>query len=75
MNSPLRHHQIRVDVLEAFQLRCWARSILWQSGEYENLHEAVDPLWACAVASGLRNKISVDEVQRLMADAFHRVRS
>jgi hypothetical protein len=75
MNSPLRHQQIRVDPLAVFTLRCWARAELWAAGEYGDLPEAADPLWADAVASGLIKKIGVDCVQRLMAAEFHRVRS
>jgi hypothetical protein len=74
MNAPFRPQQIRLDPIAVFEIRAWARAVLWQSGEYETLQETVDPRWASAVVSGLTNKIGVDEVQRLMAHAFHRVR-
>jgi hypothetical protein len=39
-----------------------------------DLHEAVDVLQADAVASGLVHEIGQDEVQRIIASAFHRER-
>lgn len=46
---------------------------MWQVGELD-LHEAVDELQAAAVVSGLVAKLGQDEVQRLMAEAFRKVR-
>lgn len=53
--------------------RAEARATLWQVGELD-LHEAVDELQAAAVVSGLVAKLGQDEVQRLMAEAFRKVR-
>jgi hypothetical protein len=74
MNAPFfRPQQIHLDSLEVFQLRCWARAALWQASEF-SLAEAVDTLQDFAVDSGLTGRIGVDEVQRLMANAFAKVR-
>jgi hypothetical protein len=74
MNAPL-HHLVaaaRVDLLVAFELRCWARAYLWKCCEFD-LHEAVDKLQTDAVRDGLDDEIGQDEVQRVMAGAFHRM--
>jgi hypothetical protein len=60
---------------KVFELRVWARSVLWQACEYENLHEAVDPLQADAIASGLVARLGQDQVQSILRDAFAKVRS
>jgi hypothetical protein len=75
MTAPLRHPvaAARVDPLKAFQLRCWVRAYLWSVCEFE-VHEAVDILQYAAVKSGLVEAIGQDAVQRIMYDAFHRVR-
>lgn len=60
---------------EKFQLRCDARALLWQLGEFgdgpEALHIAVDGCLPIAHFLGLRD---TDEVQLIMARAFSRVR-
>jgi hypothetical protein len=63
----------RPDPLAVFTARCEARALLWRCLEFD-LHEAVDALQAAAIASGLVAEIGQDEVQRLMATAFHAVR-
>jgi hypothetical protein len=63
----------RPDPVAVFTLRAWARAYLYAACEYD-LHEAVDPLWADAVASGLTEQIGIDGVQRILANEFHRVR-
>jgi hypothetical protein len=73
MNVPVRHSEIRLDALEVFELRCWARAYLWAACELD-LHEAVDVLQTDAVKSGLVDEIGQDAVQRVLADAFHRLR-
>jgi hypothetical protein len=73
MNAPLRPQEIRVDPLEVFELRCWARAELYAACEFE-LVEAVDILQTDAVASGLVAKLGQDKVQLILRDAFHRVR-
>jgi hypothetical protein len=50
-------------------LRAWARAFLFAAGEYE-LAEAVDPLQAFAVASGLVAQIGADAVQQIIAQQF-----
>jgi hypothetical protein len=75
MTAPL-HHPVaaaRVDLLVAFEARCWARAYLWAAGEFD-LYEAVDKLQHDAVRDGLVDAIGQDEVQRIMATAFHRYR-
>jgi hypothetical protein len=59
--------------LVIFKARAEARAILWQCGEFSSLPEAVDPLQDYALASGLVGTIGQDEVQRILADAFHAV--
>jgi hypothetical protein len=78
MTAPLRHpvtaaRAVRVDALKAFELRCWARATLWAAGEFD-LHQAVDVLQRAAERDGLVEQLGQDAVQRLMRDAFHRVR-
>jgi hypothetical protein len=63
----------RIDPALAFKARCEARALLYHAGEID-LQDAVDELQASAVASGLVREIGQDEVQRIMAAAFHRVR-
>jgi hypothetical protein len=66
--------QVRLaDPVEAFTALCQARAMLFARGELE-LHEAVDALQAAAVRAGLVEQLGQDEVQRLMAEAFGRVR-
>jgi hypothetical protein len=75
MTAPL-HHPVaaaRVDLLTAFKARCEARALLWKVGALD-LFEAVDKLQADAERDGLIDKIGQDEVQRIMATAFHRYR-
>jgi hypothetical protein len=62
------------DPLAAFELRCWARARLWQAGEINDLHDAVDVLQECAVAWGLVESIGQDRVQEIIAAAFDAVR-
>jgi hypothetical protein len=62
------------DPLAAFELRCWARARLWQAGEINDLHDAVDVLQECAVAWGLVASVAQDAVQSIMARAFDAVR-
>jgi hypothetical protein len=70
MNVPLRHTQIRLDPLLAFELRAWARAELYAACVYD-LHEAVDVLQADAVSTGLIDQLGQDRVQHIIADAFH----
>jgi hypothetical protein len=62
------------DPLEAFELRCWARARLWQAGEIDCLHDAVDVLQESAVAWGLVESIGQDRAQAIMSAAFAAVR-
>ena len=55
-------------------LRAWARATLWAACEFD-LHDAVDVLQHDAERDGLIETIGQDAVQRIMRDAFHRVRS
>ena len=73
MTAPL-HHPVaaaRVDVLAAFELRCWARAYLWKCCEFD-LHEAVDRLQVDAERDGLVARLGQDRVQAFMAAAFAR---
>jgi hypothetical protein len=58
-----------IDPVKAFRLRCEARALLWNVGEFD-LHKAVDGLQADAEASGLVEHIGQDQVQQIMSDAF-----
>jgi hypothetical protein len=62
-----------VDPVVAFTARCEARALLWKVGALD-LFEAVDKVQADAERDGLIDAIGQDEVQRIMADAFHRYR-
>ena len=59
----------RVDPLDVFIERTWARAYLWHVSEYE-LAEAVDVLQADAERSGLVDELGQDAVQKILADAF-----
>lgn len=50
-----------------FELRTWARAKLFAIGEFETIHDAVDPL----VNNIQRSGLTTDEAQRLMAATFH----
>jgi hypothetical protein len=63
----------RPSALAVFIARTEARALLWQAGEID-LHTAVDELQDSAVASGLVAAIGQDEVQRIIAEAFAKVR-
>jgi hypothetical protein len=58
------------DQIDVLTLRAWARVLLLAEGEIESVAEAVDPLQAFAVASGLVDEIGQDAVQQILADAF-----
>jgi hypothetical protein len=58
-----------LDLVAAFEARCWARSRLYAEGEI-SLHDAVDKLQGDAVSTGLVELIGQDRVQSIMADAF-----
>jgi hypothetical protein len=78
MTAAVRHNGWQqlghvVSRLEIFRARVEARALLWQAGQID-LHEAVDKLQADAERDGLVDEIGQDEVQRVMAAAFGRVR-
>jgi hypothetical protein len=58
-----------VDPLDAFRLRCEARSLLWHAGEID-LHEAVDVLQLDAERAGLLEQLGQDQIQQIISDAF-----
>jgi hypothetical protein len=58
-----------VDVVAAFELRCWARARLYAEGEI-GPHDAADKLQGDAVRDGLVAAIGQDAVQAIMANAF-----
>jgi hypothetical protein len=60
----------RVDSIDVLELRAWARVLLLAEGEIESVAEAVDPLQAFAIASGLVAEIGVDAVQQIIAKQF-----
>ena len=59
--------------LDVFRERCEARAILVEACVY-HLQDAVDGLQEYAERSGLIDEIGQDAVQRMMADAFAKVR-
>ena len=63
----------RPSALEVFIARAEARALLWQCGEMD-MHEAVDALQSAAVRDGLVAELGQDEVQRLLAEAFRKIR-
>ena len=58
------------DTIEVFTALCWARAHLWRAGRLEGT-DAVDVLQQWAVDHGVIERIGQDEVQRLIAEAFH----
>jgi hypothetical protein len=56
--------------IDFLELRAWARALLWAEGEIESISEAIDPLQAFAVASGLVAGIGQDAVQKVFSDAL-----
>jgi hypothetical protein len=66
-------HVARPSPLAVFTARAEARAILFAAGELD-LHQAVDALQAAAIRDGLVAELGQDEVQRIMAEAFHKVR-
>jgi hypothetical protein len=60
----------RVDPRDVLTLRSWARALLLAEGEIESVADAVDPLQAFAVASGLVAEIGADAVQQIIAQQF-----
>jgi hypothetical protein len=58
-----------IPLLDAFEARCEARALLVAAGELD-FHEAVDALYAAAIAQGLVTTLGPDEVQSILADAF-----
>jgi hypothetical protein len=63
-----------LDLVAAFELRCWARARLFAEGEIE-LHDAVDELQNCAMRDGLVAAVGQDRIQGLMSEAFGAVRA
>jgi hypothetical protein len=60
------------DTIEVFEALCWARGHLWREGHLgEDIQRAVDPLSRWAAEHGLVERIGQDDVQRLIAEAFH----
>jgi hypothetical protein len=60
--------------LEIFTARCEARAMLFAACLLD-LHAAVDELQHAAVASGLVAEIGQDTVQKIMSEAFAKVRT
>ena len=62
---------VPADTVEVFQALCWARGHLWREGHIAEGTDAVDVLQQWAVDHALIERIGQDEVQRLIAEAFH----
>jgi hypothetical protein len=58
-----------VDPVEVFELRAWARAVLFFIGEID-LQQAIDPLQAAAERDGLIASIGQDAVQAIIAENF-----
>jgi hypothetical protein len=58
------------DTVKVFAALCWARGHLWREGYLEGA-DAVDVLQQWAVDNGLVDELGQDDVQRLIAEAFH----
>jgi len=63
----------RPSALAVFVARAEARALLWQAGEFD-LHQAVDELQAAAERDGLVTLLGQDPVQRIITEAFRKVR-
>jgi hypothetical protein len=63
----------RPSAVEVFAARAEARALLWQAGEFD-LHVAVDDLQLAAERDGLIISIGQDSVQRILHQAFRKVR-
>jgi hypothetical protein len=70
MSAPAIKHTTAPSPLDVLELRAWARALLLADGEIESVAEAVDPLQAFAVASGLVAQIGADAVQQIIAQQF-----
>jgi len=70
MNAPAIKHTTAPAPLDVLALRAWARALLLAEGEIASVAEAVDPLQAFAVASGLVAQIGADAVQQIIAQQF-----
>jgi hypothetical protein len=70
MSAPAIKHTTAPAPLDVLELRAWARALLLAENEIESVAEAVDPLQAFAVASGLVEQIGQDRVQKILSGAF-----
>jgi hypothetical protein len=59
------------DTIEVFKALCWARAHLWREGYWPDIVDAVDVVQQWAADHGLVERIGQDDVQRLIAEAFH----
>jgi len=59
------------DTIEVFTALCWARGHLWREGYWPDRTDAIDTVQQWAVDHELIERIGQDEVQRLIAEAFH----
>jgi hypothetical protein len=66
------HARTPISLPTLFKARAEARALLYAACMID-LHEAVDPLQAFAMESGLVEQIGQDAVQAILADAFHAV--
>src|SRR5262245_12647557 len=73
MNAPVRKPPAVPALVDVFIARAEARALLYAAGELE-LHDALDKLQADAERDGLVAELGQDEVQRLIAEAFAKVR-
>lgn len=73
MSAALKLDANPVPAVDIFRERCEARAILVEACLYD-LQDAVDGLQADAERTGLIADIGQDAVQRMMADAFAKVR-
>jgi hypothetical protein len=72
MSAPAIEHTTAPSPLEVLELRAWARALLLAENEIESVAEAVDPLQAFAVASGLVAQIGANAVQQIIAQQFRK---
>jgi hypothetical protein len=63
-----------ISLIEAFEIRSWARAYLVTAGKMA-FHEAVDALQEAAIDNGLVEQIGQDQVQAIMASAFESIAS
>jgi hypothetical protein len=59
-----------VHPLRVLQARAEARALLYACCEYDDVEQAVDPLFAYAIESGIAAEFGMDAVKSIIKQAF-----